>query len=127
MNTVINWQIEYDTPHSLNIRGVYLHILEHFCISLIVIVNTVLFMFVDKPWVVYIDPGFTLLVLIIILYSTIPLFRETLILFMQAVPANIKIKDVEERLMRKIPKVLGVHEFHLWHLAGNVVVGEFFN
>ena len=101
-----------------------MHILEHFFISIIVIVNSVIVMYVDKPWIVYIDPFFTMLVLTMIMYSTIPLFRETLILFMQSVPANIKVKDIEERLMSQIPKILGIHEFHLWQLGGDNVVGK---
>ena len=120
----LSWNTEYETPHSLNIRGVYLHILEHFFISIIVITNSVIVMYVDEPWIVYIDPFFTMLVLTMIMYSTIPLFRETLILFMQSVPANIKVKDIEERLMSQIPKILGIHEFHLWQLGGDIVVGK---
>lgn len=119
------WESEYQTPHSLNIRGVYLHILEHFLASIIVIVSTVIVIFYkDKSWTAYVDPGFTLLVVCTILYSTIPLFRETLILFMQSVPANIKVKDLEERLIKQVPKVLSVHEFHVWQLGGgDQVVG----
>jgi len=78
-----------------------------------------------ESWVVYIDPAFTVLVVVTILYSTVPLFRETLILFMQSVPANIQVKDMEERLLKEIPEVLSVHEFHVWQLVGDQVVGKF--
>lgn len=70
------------------------------------------------------DPVFTILVVLMILYSTVPLFRETIILFMQSVPANIQVKDMEERLIRRIPSVLSVHEFHLWQLGGDKIVGR---
>ena len=77
-----------------------------------------------EAWIVYIDPAFTLLVVATILYSTIPLFQETLILFMQSVPANIQVKDMEERLLQHVPEVLSVHEFHVWQLGGDQIVGK---
>ena len=121
----MSWEHEYRTPHSLNIRGVYLHILEHFLISIIVIVSALMMIYYEgETWIVYIDPAFTLLVVATILYSTVPLFRETLILFMQSVPANIQVKDMEERLLQHVPEVLSVHEFHVWQLGGDQVVGK---
>ena len=59
-----------------------------------------------------------------ILYYTVPLLRETLILFMQSVPANIQVNDMEQRLIKYVPEVLSVHEFHVWHLGGDKVVGK---
>lgn len=120
------WQTEYQTPHSLNIRGVYLHILEHFLASIIVIISAlIVFYYKQTKWTAYVDPGCTMLVVFIILYSTVPLCRETLILFMQSVPANIKVQDLEERLIKKVPQVLSVHEFHVWQLGGgDQVVGK---
>ena len=92
---------------------------------MIVIVSALLVIYYEREsWVVYIDPAFTMLVVFTILYSTVPLFRETLVLFMQSVPANIKVKDMEERLLKKIPEVLSLHEFHVWQLAGDQVVGK---
>lgn len=120
----LTWQNEYQTPHSVNIRGVYLHILEHFLASLIVIISATIVKLSNASWTLYVDPVFTILVVLMILYSTVPLFRETIILFMQSVPANIQVKDMEERLIRRIPSVLSVHEFHLWQLGGDKIVGR---
>jgi len=121
----VSWEHEYQTPHSLNIRGVYLHILEHFLISIIVIMSALLMLHYEgETWIDYVDPAFTLLVVATILYSTVPLFRETLILFMQSVPANIQVKDMEERLLKHIPEILSVHELHVWQLGGDKVVAS---
>lgn len=120
----LTWQNEYQTPHSVNIRGVYLHILEHFLASLIVIISATIVKLSNASWTLYVDPVFTILVVLMILYSTVPLFRETIILFMQSVPANIQVKDMEERLIRRIPSVLSVHEFHLWQLGGDKIVAS---
>ncbi|XP_065673664.1 uncharacterized protein LOC100205633 isoform X3 [Hydra vulgaris] len=117
------WATEYQSPHTLNIRGVYLHILEHFLSSLIVIISAI-FVNSKHSFTKYIDPIFTVMLVFLILYSTIPLFRETLILFMQSVPANLKVKDLEERLMNKICSVLSIHEFHVWALGDGQVVAS---
>ena len=43
---------------------------------------------------------------------------------MQSVPANIQVKDMEERLLQHVPEVLSVHEFHVWQLGGDQIVGK---
>ncbi|XP_012559964.1 uncharacterized protein LOC100205633 isoform X1 [Hydra vulgaris] len=118
------WAAEYQSPHTLNIRGVYLHILEHFLSSLIVIISAIFVIYFKHSFTKYIDPIFTVMLVFLILHSTIPLFRETLILFMQSVPANLKVKDLEERLMNKICSVLSIHEFHIWALGDGQVVAS---
>lgn len=45
-------------------------------------------------------------------------------ILMQTVPTHIKIQEIQERLVERIPGVLGVHEFHIWQLAGNRIIGN---
>ena len=121
----VTWQEQYQDPHDLNIRGVYLHILEHFLTSLIVIISAVIVMFFKGRWTLYVDPALSIMVVAIILYSLLPMFKQALILFLQTVPANLKVTELEERLKVKVPHVLSVHEFHVWQMGGDHVVGEF--
>ena len=119
------WHQAVSAPHELNIRGVYLHILQHVLSSLIVIVNAIVVLLVKADWAAYIDPSISIVVVIIVLQSVVPLIKESLVVFMQSLPADLQLKDMEEKLMRTIPNVLGIHEFHAWQLAGNKIVGNY--
>lgn len=45
-------------------------------------------------------------------------------ILMQTVPTHIKIQEIQDRLVQRIPGVLSVHEFHIWQLAGNKIIGK---
>jgi len=122
-DTNVTWEHEFQNPHDLNVRGVFLHILEHFLSSIIVIISALIVMTLDGHWVPYVDPSLTLIVISSIVYSIIPLFKESIMLFMQTVPTNLTVKEMEERLIKAIPKVLALHEFHVWQLGGDHLVG----
>ena len=44
-------------------------------------------------------------------------------ILMQTVPTHIKIQEIQSRLVERIPGVISVHEFHIWQLAGNRIIG----
>lgn len=50
--------------------------------------------------------------------------RESSLILLQTVPTHIKIKEVQDRLLDNVEGVLSVHEFHVWQLAGNKIIGE---
>lgn len=45
-------------------------------------------------------------------------------ILMQTVPTHLKIQEMQDRLIDQIPGVVGVHEFHIWQLAGSKIIGE---
>ena len=59
----------------------------------------------------------------IILKTSIPLLKESSMILMQTVPTHIKIQEIQSRLVERIPGVISVHEFHIWQLAGNRIIG----
>ena len=80
-------------------------------------------MYAKGGWLVYVDPALSLVVVVFILKTSVPLLKECLAIFMQTVPTSIQLKHLEEKLIKVIPQVIGVHELHIWQLAGDQIVG----
>ena len=109
----------------LNMRGVYLHVLGDALGSVIVIISALIIKFASGKWTIYVDPAMSMLLVFLILKTSIPLMRESSLILLQTVPTHIKIKEVQDRLLDHVEGVLSVHEFHVWQLAGNKIIGEF--
>ena len=109
----------------LNMRGVYLHVLGDALGSVIVIISALIIKFASGKWTIYVDPAMSILMVFLILKTSIPLMRESSLILLQTVPTHIKIKEVQDRLLDHVEGVLSVHEFHVWQLAGNKIIGEF--
>lgn len=67
------------------------------------------------------DPVLSLLLVVVILYSTWPLFYESALILLQTVPSHIEVSVLREKLL-KIDGVLDVHEFHVWQLTGDRII-----
>ena len=122
--------VNKDTTHSnasasqLNIRGVYLHVLGDALGSVIVMISAIIVLNAKGEWIAYVDPIMSIVMVIIILKTSIPLLRESSLIMMQTVPTHIKVQDIQDRLVQKVPAVLSVHEFHVWQLAGNKIIAS---
>lgn len=107
-------------------RGVYLHVLGDALGSVIVIISALIIKFASGNWTAYVDPSMSIFMVLLILKTSIPLMRESSLILLQTVPTHIKIKEVQDRLLDHVEGVLSVHEFHVWQLAGNKIIGEFY-
>ena len=112
------------SPTQLNIRGVYLHVLGDALGSVIVMISALIVMFVDAKWTHYVDPAMSIVMVLIILKTSIPLLKETSMILMQTVPTHIKIQEIQTKLVEEIPGIISVHEFHIWQLAGNKIIAS---
>jgi len=108
----------------LNMKGVFLHVLGDALGSVIVIISALCVMYIEADWKHKIDPAMSLLLVIIISCTTIPLFKESSLILLQTVPTHIKASDLQEKLVLKVEGVIAVHELHIWQLAGNRVIAS---
>ena len=90
------------------------HLLEDVLGWVAVLIVAILLFFIDLP---ILDPILSILIALYILYNVITNFRETLNLFLQAVPENIQIETIENHIT-KISCVESVHHTHIWSLDG---------
>jgi len=108
----------------LNMRGVFLHVLGDALGSVIVIVSALIIKYVNSPWKYKADPIMSMVMVIIILCTSIPLLKESAMILMQTVPTHITVRELQEKLLQKVEGVLAVHEFHIWQLAGNRIIAS---
>lgn len=108
----------------MNMRAVYLHVLGDALGSVIVIASALCIIYGDGDWTLYVDPAMSLILVLIIMKSSVPLLKESALILMQTVPTHIKIQEVRERLLEQIEGVLSLHEFHVWQLAGDKIIAS---
>lgn len=99
---------------SLNERVVTWHLLEDVLGWVVVLLASVVLLFVDLP---LIDPILSLIVTSYILYNVFVNLKETLNIFLQGVPKDISIGDIEEEISH-IPGIKGAYHTHVWSLDG---------
>jgi len=95
-------------------RVVIWHFLEDVLGWVAVLVVGVTLLFKDIP---VLDPILSILIAAYVLYNAIKNLKRTLALFLQAVPENIDINEVEKRLS-VIDNVKSVHHTQVWSLDG---------
>ncbi|WP_338868771.1 cation diffusion facilitator family transporter [Myxococcus stipitatus] len=99
--------------NDLNIRGAFLHMAADAGVSLAVVLAGALIYFTGWLWM---DPVVTLLIAALIFFSTWGLLKDSVNLALHAVPENIDMTAVRERLS-KAPGVAQVHDLHVWAMS----------
>jgi len=79
-----------------------------------VLIVAVTLLFFDLP---LLDPALSIIITLFVLYNVIRNFRDTTRLFLQAVPDDIDLNDLEEQLA-DIGRVCSVHHTHVWSMDG---------
>ncbi|CAG5121188.1 unnamed protein product [Candidula unifasciata] len=120
--------IEFKKPkiassQQLNMRGVFLHVLGDALGSLVVVISALVIMFADGDWRFYIDPAMSVFMVIIILSTTIPLLKESALILLQTVPSHVDVENIIKEL-EQMEGIYGVHECHIWQLAGNRIIAS---
>ncbi len=97
----------------LNFRGAFLHMAADAAVSLAVVVSGLALAWTGALWI---DPAISLAVAVVIALTTWSLFRESLTLVMDGVPAAIDGADVRHWLLGQ-DQVVDVHDLHIWALS----------
>lgn len=99
---------------SFNTSVVAWHLLEDVLGWIAVLIVSITLLFAD---VYILDPILSLLISAYILYNAIANLRKTITLFLQAVPDNIDIQQLEKSIT-SLEKVDSTHHTHVWSLDG---------
>ncbi len=97
----------------LNIKGAFLHLLGDALISIGVVLSGILIYFTHQMWI---DPLVGLFIVLIILWGTWGLLRDSIRLILDAIPRHIDHQGVEHYL-QKLSGVTAVHDLHIWGLS----------
>ena len=97
----------------LNVRGAYLHMVADAAVSLGVAVAGAAILATGLQWL---DPVVSLLIVAVILFGTWSLLRDSLALFLHAVPSGVEPAAVRGHLAA-LPGVAEVHDLHIWAMS----------
>eukprot|EP01125_Pyxidicula_operculata_P006653 TRINITY_DN2289_c0_g1_i2.p1 TRINITY_DN2289_c0_g1~~TRINITY_DN2289_c0_g1_i2.p1 ORF type:complete len:343 (-),score=20.67 TRINITY_DN2289_c0_g1_i2:525-1553(-) len=81
-----------------NMRAVFLHVLGDFLGSIAAIAAGLIIYYVEEDWKYYFDPILSILIVMLILKSSIPLMRRCIQVFMQTVPTFIDVEKLTNSL-----------------------------
>lgn len=113
INTVSAFLFFKDKEHDLNVKGAYLHLITDALVSAGVVLAGFIITWTKLPWI---DPLISLVIMLIVLYSTWGLLTESLKLSMDAVPAGIDPGRIKQ-FLEKTAGVQSVHHIHIWAMS----------
>lgn len=99
---------------TMNEKVVSWHLIEDVLGWVAVLIVAIVLHFYNSP---YLDPALSLLITLYILYNVFKRLKETMFIFLQGVPKEIDINEIEEKL-QAIPHVASLHHMHLWSMEG---------
>lgn len=97
----------------INIRGAFLHMLSDAVLSAGVILAAIGILVTGWQWL---DPAMGLIIVLVILWSTWSLLRESFDMSLDAVPPGIDAEAVRETLLED-PRIRAVHHLHVWPMS----------
>lgn len=107
----------------MNMRGVFLHVLADALGSVVVIISALIMWLTEWEYKYYVDPGLSLCLVILMMWSVWPLLIESALILLQTVPTHIEVSTLKRKL-EEIDGVLAVHEFHIWQLTGDRIIAS---
>ena len=107
------WLFMAGSKGDLNIRGAYLHMAADAAISLGVVVSGLVIMGTGWTWL---DPAVSLAIVLVIVWGTWSLLRESVQMAMAAVPDSVDA-DAIQRFLAARPGVAEVHDLHIWAMS----------
>ena len=99
---------------TLNERVVSWHLLEDVLGWVAVLIVAIVLLFKD---ILYLDPALSLLITLYVLWNVLKRLRETLHLFLQGVPEEIRPEEVKGKILA-LDHVHSLHHVHVWSLEG---------
>jgi solute carrier family 30 (zinc transporter), member 1 len=114
---------EAQTRKNMNIEGVFLHVLGDALGSIGVLSAGIIIEFSGKsPYRFLADPAASLLIVVIIICSAIPLLKRCISILMEKVPNSVDIGALRTDLLA-VHGVVGLHDLHVWALTDEKVIG----
>ncbi|GGA70800.1 cation transporter [Edaphobacter acidisoli] len=99
----------------VNIRSVFLHMLGDTLSTAAVIIGGAAILFTGMVWI---DPVLSIIIALMILWSSISIIRETLNILLEGTPRSVQLIAVREA-MQSVSGVIDVHDLHVWSLGSH--------
>jgi solute carrier family 30 (zinc transporter), member 1 len=99
----------------VNMRAVFVHFVVDCISSVCVLVTGLLLMHGTGTWTLYVDPICSLVIVVILFITTIPILRECAQYVLMVAPDHVNT----EQLLKRIQShhgVISAHDMHVWNL-----------
>lgn len=117
MNTLISFWLRSGARKDLNIRSAYMHMLGDAISAAGVVLAGLLLAFTGASIA---DPIVSVLIGILILWSSWGILKESVNVLLEGIPAGMKMADVEQTI-GGVHGVLAVHDLHVWTVGSGMV------
>lgn len=115
INVVMAALLYRNSTQNINIRGAFLHVISDALGSLGAVVAGVIIIYTQLYWV---DPLVSMLIGILIIYSSWGLISESFHILMEGVPNGYDVGLIELELA-SVEGVCCVYDLHMWSMAGS--------
>ncbi len=116
INVLVAWLLARG-ERTLNIRAALLHVMGDMLSAVAVLIAGAVIYFTQ--WML-IDPILSILVGILILFSSLSLIRDSLLILMEGVPGHIDLKKVSLQ-MQELQGIKAIHDLHIWTLSSGTI------
>jgi cobalt-zinc-cadmium efflux system protein len=113
VNSVSAFLFFRDKESDLNVKGAYLHLLADALVSLGTVIAGLVIIGTRWYWA---DPVVSLVIIVVIIFSTWNLLRDSLRLSLDAVPRGIEMDRIREAAL-KIPGIKDIYHVHVWAVS----------
>ena len=107
--------------NDLNMKGAFLHMLTDTLVSVGVVISGILISL--KQWI-WADPVISMVIALVILFSTTKLLKDSLYLSLDGVPNSIDMGAVKA-VLTSTPNIKGWHHLHVWALSTSEFAATF--
>lgn len=114
-NLLSIWLLHSEKGKSLNMKTAFLHMIYDALSSLAVVGGGIVI--IMTGWYM-LDVILSVLIGLMIIYSSYSVIKEAVLIFLEAVPDEINFDEVHTALS-KMPRVKDVHDLHIWSLSSN--------
>jgi cobalt-zinc-cadmium efflux system protein len=113
INTITALLFMKGKDNDLNLRGAYLHMAADALVSLGVVIGGVIMLYTHWFWL---DSVLSLVIVVVIVYGTWGLLKESLRLSMNGVPLAIDLTAIR-RFLENQKGISDVHDLHVWAMS----------
>ena len=97
----------------LNVKGAYLHMAADALVSVGVVVAGIAIYFTNWLWI---DPVISIIIMIVIVFSTWGLLKDSLRLSLDGVPPDIDLQHIKS-IALNIKDIKDIHHIHVWAIS----------
>jgi cobalt-zinc-cadmium efflux system protein len=120
VNGISVLMIKSDAEHSMNMKSAYIHLFGDMITSIAVLVGGILMKYFQIYWI---DPMFSIMIAIYLVYMSWDIFRSSLKIMMQFTPEDVDVKVIVKEV-NSIEGVRNIHHIHIWQINEHDIMLE---